>query len=113
MGLALTDFIIGDAFLARAFEVAHSEVAFFGVLGGSVLDTLAPHFPTGEFHFLTHKFDDIALGHAEVDFDGIESGSIFPCHLDDAIYFAFGQVIFLLNFHVGLNIVFELLFKVL
>ena len=88
--LALTDFIIGDAFLARASEVAHAEVALFGVLGGSVLDTLTPHFPTGEFHFLTHELDDIAFGHAEVELDGIESGSIFPCHLDDAIYFALG-----------------------
>lgn len=96
-------FISGNTFLASTFKPSFRKNSFSCVLGRTPLNPFSPHAPTFRFHFLPHQFNHIFFGYSKLKFDGIERGAVFPSHLHDAVYVPFCQIIFFLNFHVGIN----------
>jgi hypothetical protein len=48
--------------------------------------SLAPHAKRGSLHFGPHQVDNLSRCEAELSLDCIESGPIFPGHLNHPIY---------------------------
>jgi hypothetical protein len=54
------------------------------VLGCATADPLPPHSETGRFQFAAHQSDYIGFTETELHLDGIEWGTVFPCHFNNS-----------------------------
>jgi hypothetical protein len=73
------------AFLIGRLEADDRVLAQCQMFGLATADAATPELETGALHGLAHQFDHLRLRDAELGSDGIESGAVFPSHLDDAV----------------------------
>ncbi len=61
------------------------------MLGDSTIHALTPHTETGRQRVRAHEIDDVFFLQPKLHFDGLKWRSIFPGHLDDAVFIRFKQ----------------------
>lgn len=77
--------------LITRFKPCDLTVAQGQVFGFSTSHSLAPQREAGTLHGLAHQLNHFCFRYAELDRDGIESGAIFPRHLDYTVDFFNGK----------------------
>lgn len=71
--------MVGDLLIVKF----HVRVAQCAVLGDAPFHPHAPHFERAGFEFLTHQPDHLGFGQTQAFLDRLESGAVFPRHLND------------------------------
>lgn len=73
------------AFLIGRFEADNRAFAQRQMLGLAPSHARAPEFKTRALHAVAHELDDLWFREAELNCNRIESGAIFPGHLNDTV----------------------------
>ena len=93
--------------LRWAAETTDFEASLFNVLRLPPVRALPPETKRRGLQIQSHQFDYISRRQIELCLDRVESCTVFPRHLDDAIYFLSHQV---MSFHLG-SLLFEFILR--
>lgn len=74
------------AFLVLAFEPLNAFCPGRTVLGGSALDSFAPHVKGAAFHVFPHDGSYLIFFDAVLHLNGFEGCAVFPRHFEDSAY---------------------------
>ena len=80
-------------FLSRTSEPAKFESTFGNVLCGSPSRPFAPQSEGRRLQFRTHQMNHLSGSEAELYFNGVKAGAIFPRHLNDAVNISLTEVV--------------------
>jgi hypothetical protein len=84
--LSLADFIHGNLLLAFALKTQNFGVSLLLVfLANAAVYAFSPQVETAALEFPAHEGNDVGLGKAKLDLNGLKRGSVFPRHFYDSV----------------------------